>query len=59
MREIFMDRTEYLKALRNQNPMDHFSDSKSTVNRIGRITARILNNIPDFYEALKQYTTPK
>lgn len=57
MREIFMDRTEYLKALRNQNPMDHFSESKSTVNRIGRITARILNNNPDFHEALKQSGT--
>lgn len=54
MKEIKVDRTTYQKALRNVHPSDHFDPTKRMVNRVGRITARLLNNDPDFIDALKQ-----
>jgi hypothetical protein len=53
MKTIDLSRREYLKSLREANPLDRGDANKRVVSAVGRLTAQKLDKNPAFAEALK------
>jgi hypothetical protein len=52
-RQVNMDRASYLKALGHEHPRNSFVPVHQVMNRVVRITARLLNNDKNFIDAIK------